>query len=319
MVQRRVGGRFAGDRDLPGMDDRSDVAGGDVGRVDETAGLQHHLGQASSTGARLARHEVSAREARDERVGGRLDELGRRPELDEAAVDEHADPGRERGGILEVVGHQQRRNTDLMEKITQLEADGGACVRVERGRRLVEQQDLRPAGKRPRERDPLALPARQLVRAGSGQMGDPEALQQGRRAFPSAEGDVLGNAEVREQRVVLEHVTDRALLGRDVDAALCVQPDLAAEHHTAALGPQQSRDGAQDRRLSGARGPGQRDGVAVDRERQLEAERAKRVGEVDREPVHVRGSLDTRRMTRLTSTSSAPTASATSKSRSSSA
>ena len=115
---------------------------------------------------------------------GACNELGRRPELDEAAVDEHPDPGRESGGVLEVVGHQQRRNADLMEKITQLEADGDACVCVERGRRLVEQQDPRPAGKRPRERDPLALPARQLVRAGAGQVGDPEALAAGQTRLP---------------------------------------------------------------------------------------------------------------------------------------
>ena len=86
--------------------------------------------------------------------------------------------------------------------------------------RLVEQQDARLERERPRERDPLALAARQLADAGRGQVGDPEPLEQlvHGRAASGAEADVREHVEVGEQRVLLEQVAHPATLRRHVDA-----------------------------------------------------------------------------------------------------
>ena len=96
---------------------------------------------------------------------------------------------------------------------------------VERREGLVEQHELGLAGERPRERDALLLAARELVR--------PAAPRAPRRARPSraaratlagwpcgpsaprgvdAEGDVLADGEVREERAVLRHVADVAVV-----------------------------------------------------------------------------------------------------------
>ena len=102
-----------------------------------------------------------------------------------------------------------------------------AELQVERAERLVEQQHLGLVHDRPRERDPLALAARELDRL---------AVAEGRRAAPSraprstlaaalaapdaahaqAVADVLGDGHVREERVVLEDRVDVAGVGRKV-------------------------------------------------------------------------------------------------------
>jgi hypothetical protein len=83
-------------------------------------------------------------------------------------------------------------------------------------------------------------------------------------AHPQAEADVPRDAHVREQRIVLEHHAEAALLGAQaVDAAL-VEPDAAAGRGEEAC------DEVERRRLSAARGPEQRDELALpDRQRDV--------------------------------------------------
>ena len=50
----------------------------------------------------------------------------------------------------------------VLEQLAQFGADARPRVRVERGERLVQQEDLRIACERSRERDALALSAREL-------------------------------------------------------------------------------------------------------------------------------------------------------------
>ena len=59
-----------------------------------------------------------------------------------------------------------------------LAPDARFRVGVERGQRLVEQEDSRPARKRTRERDALTLAARQEPRAFVGERGEAESLEQ---------------------------------------------------------------------------------------------------------------------------------------------
>ena len=83
------------------------------------------------------------------------------PDLEKLPLDEHADPVRERRGVLEVVRDEDRRQSEAREEVAQLAADRVARVRVERGQRLVEQEHRGLARERPRERDALALAARE--------------------------------------------------------------------------------------------------------------------------------------------------------------
>ena len=116
-----------------------------------------------------------------------------------------------------------------------------AHARVERAERLIEQEDARLDGQRARERHALALPAGELVRIAIGEpvelheqkqrvhlrrdlvLGQPRAA----RPHAQAEGDVLENGEVAEERVMLEHEANLAI------ARVSVGGILALKRHTA--------------------------------------------------------------------------------------
>ena len=111
---------------------------------------------------------------------------------------------------------------------------------------------------------------------------DAEALEQLVGALPplgawglaQPVGDVLPRAQVAEQRVLLEEVATTPLLGRNVDAARGVEPDLVAADHPALARPQEARDHAQDRGLARPRRAGEREAAAGRRlERDVEVER----------------------------------------------
>jgi hypothetical protein len=189
-------------------------------------------------------------------------------------------------------------------------------VRVERGQRLVEEKHPGAPRERARERDALALAARDRVRPGGCERGDAEALEErvDLRRRRAAEGDVAADAEVREQGVLLEHEPHRAALGREVDPSLGVEPRLAVERHAAAARPLETRDRPEERRLARPRRADERERLVADGEGQLEVERAKTVVDVCVELRHVGMSLTTRRSAAEASTSSAPIARAVSKS-----
>src|SRR3954451_866370 len=189
-------------------------------------------------------------------------------------------------------------------------------MRIERGERLVEEQRARLARERACERDTLTLPTGKLPRPRPRQVRDAEPLELLARRRAAREADVALDAEVRKERVVLEHEPDRPLLGRQIPPRRGVEEDVLAERDPSPRRPQQARDRPQDGRLPRARGPDERDSLAPDLEAQVEVERAKRNGEVEAERVHSGTSRAATRTARLTRTRSAPSASAVSKSRS---
>ncbi len=95
---------------------------------------------------------------------GRSEQLARRRELDDAPEVHHAD------AIGDVMDHREVvRNEEVREAETPLQvAHQVQHLRlhrhVERRRRLVADEEARLARERPRDRDPLPLPARELVR-----------------------------------------------------------------------------------------------------------------------------------------------------------
>ena len=144
----------------------------------------------------------------------------------------------------------------------------------------------------------------------------PQALQQlaARRASPAPPKATLrAHRHVREQRVLLEDEADRAPLGRQVDLRGGVEPRPLAERDAPAVGAPQPGDGAQDRRLAGARGPDERDGLGADAQADAELERAKGDGEVELERLHEESILYESSTPPLSTTSSTPMARATSR------
>ena len=112
-----------------------------------------------------------------------------------------------------------------------------AQLAVERGERLVEQKHARAQRQRPGQRHPLALAARQLVRTPPFEAfelrqrqhlgdarGDVGAAHAGAL---QAEGDVARDAQMRKQRIVLEHHVDRPLVRRDGSDVGAIEQDAA--------------------------------------------------------------------------------------------
>ncbi len=139
-------------------------------------------------------------------------------------------------------------------------------------------------------------------------MRDPEPREQFVDAFAPSVGDVRAHVQVREERVLLEHQPDAPLLGLQIHATRRVEPAFVAERDDPAHRTRQPGGDAQRRGLPRAGRPDERDGAPdLERERQLEV--AKRKREVEAEGSHLRVTSSAA----LIRTSSALTASATSK------
>ncbi len=138
--------------------------------------------------------------------------------------------------------------------------------RIERGERLVHQQELRRGEQRPADGDPLPLAAGERGRPPVEQMTDPEHGDDGVERQPpvglgreeTAVGEVGAHREMRQQQRVLEHDADAPPVRRPVDARLGVGQRLAIEADPPAIRPLEPRDQAQSRRFAGSRGAEER-------------------------------------------------------------
>ena len=169
---------------------------------------------------------------------GPVVDLVRRASLHHDAVAHHDDPvgERERLGLVmrDVDAGQSEACVDALDLGTHLDTQLGVEIRE----RLVEQKQPRVQHQRAGDRDALLLPAgelrwiailefRQAARAAASRarvrliFGRRPALQL------EPECDIAEHRHVREQRIVLEHHAETALLGRHVVHALAVDPQLA--------------------------------------------------------------------------------------------
>ena len=139
-------------------------------------------------------------------------------------------------------------------------ADRGSSSKQHGGRRR----------ERPSEGDALSLSAGELVGAGVGPVGQPEALEQLERggaplaAWTATEPvrDVAPRAQVGEQRVVLEHVAAAPAFRWRPDPRRRVDPHLLAERNPAPVWTNRPGDEPQDRRLARTGWAGERETVA---------------------------------------------------------
>ena len=166
-------------------------------------------------------HRRASHEPRDERVGRPVVDVVRGADLLDLAVRHHADPVTQRHRLHLVVGHVDRGHRQLAVQALEVPAYLGPQLRVEVGQRLVEQERLGPAYERTTHGHPLPLATRELAGLAVEQLVDveqdrrlahpPVDLGPGRTALTEPVGEVLVDAHVGVERVVLEHHRDVAL------------------------------------------------------------------------------------------------------------
>jgi hypothetical protein len=113
--------------------------------------------------------------------------------------------------------------------------------RIQRRGRLVEEHHLRSHGQRTGDRNPLLLAAGQHARAGTGLVLQANSVQLSEREVPGRvrgqspqfarrQRNILQDAEMREEIVMLEHHTDALteLVGIVAQHRPAVQQDVAA-------------------------------------------------------------------------------------------
>ena len=160
------------------------------------------------------------------------------------------------------MGDQHRGNPQFALNVPEEFAQVAAQGRVERGERLVEEQDGRTAHHRARERHALLLTAGDLSGPALLETGESEAVDQASRtraallpleAVPAIE-HVLEDRHVREERQALEDIADGAPLRGQADPTGRVEEQAARRDHAAVLGLREARDQPQGERLAGAGG-----------------------------------------------------------------
>ena len=163
-----------------------------------------------------------------------VDLAGRADLLDPALV-HHREAVGHREGLFLVVRDVDEGYADLLLQGLQLDLERLAELGVERAERLVQQQHRGVEDQSARERHPLLLAPRELVRLAVAELlhlhegerlSDPGAgLLPGRPREAQPEGDVLGDRQVGEEGVALEHGVDVALVRRGVRDVLAVEQD----------------------------------------------------------------------------------------------
>ena len=186
----------------------------------------------------LAAEQVGrADEAVDEQGLRPVVDRDRRIELLDLALVHHGDAVGDAHRLVLVVRHQDGGEAERALQALDLDLHVEPQVAVERGERLVEQQDRRLDGERAGERHALLLAARELARQAIAEAAElhrlEEAIDLGGDLRPAhaaraqAVGDVLRHRHVREQGVVLEDDADVALVGRQVVDRRAVDPHAA--------------------------------------------------------------------------------------------
>src|SRR6267378_4036348 len=201
------------------------------GQVHAAADRDSEPGAVSRQAAGEKIHRRRSDEARDKLVRRFVVELqGRADLLDAARIHDH-DLVRHGHRLDLVVSHVDRRRLQSLVQRLDLGAHRYPELRVEVGKRLIEQEHLGLPYDRAPHRDALALATRELAGVAPQvlhqpedhrRLLDPHARLLARFAGElQAEGHVVVHAHVRVERVVLEHHRDVPLLRRDaVDDAL---------------------------------------------------------------------------------------------------
>jgi hypothetical protein len=168
---------------------------------------------------------------------GSAQDLRERAGLHDPTLLQHDEIIRERERIDGIVRDDHRGAGQGGQPHAEVAADRGAHQRIERGERLIEQQDARFARERPGDRDTLTFAARERGDPTIGEGLECELLQEVGHAGatglvrPGAEAitHIPGDIEMREQRERLRHMTDRTVFRRHPDAGGVIEPDVVVQ------------------------------------------------------------------------------------------
>ena len=179
-----------------------------------------------------------------------------------AVVHHHQGIGQPRHFIGRVADIQHR-NVQLAAQALQVGQDFLFALQVERGQRLVHQQQARVHGQCPRNADPLALATRQGARFAVQQMANSQQrdrLIKARllctRGALQAVAQVAHHRKMRKQAGLLEHIANGALVRWHPAAG--VLPHFITHHQAPLRCALQPGDAAQQRCLARAGMPKQR-------------------------------------------------------------
>ena len=116
------------------------------------------------------------------------------------------------------MGDQHQRHAGIGAQRQEQPHDRGRVLRIEVSRRLVRQEQLWPVGEAARDRDALALTARQRERKMFCAVAEPDLIQQRRRTLAPFRRrqtgaahrnlDILDRRQRRQQQELLEHDSD---------------------------------------------------------------------------------------------------------------
>src|SRR5690606_24208123 len=184
----------------------------------------------------------AAQELINERIGRMVIDRFRAAILFHPAVVHHHHPVRHLQRLLLIVGYEHAGDVDVIVQASQPAPQFGTYLGIQRTERLIQQQYLGLHRQRPGERDTLALAAGQL----RGQaVGGPVQLYHLQQVhdFPAnlrlarpltagfdgqAVGDILIDAHMLEQRIVLEDEADAALADVQIGGVLTMETDTPA-------------------------------------------------------------------------------------------
>jgi len=198
-----------------------------------------------------------ADEIGDEGIGRPAVDLDRRGGLENAPFRHDHDQIGHGHGFALVVGDHDGGDAELLLELFQLDLHRLAELGVERGERLVEQEQPGREGERAGDGDPLALPAREFGDRPVGRAGQAHEAEQALDRVPLFRlglapdaqriGDVLAHGQMGKQGERLEHHAEVALMRRLVGEIRAVDQQAALARRV------QSGDHAEQRGLAAAR------------------------------------------------------------------
>ena len=162
--------------------------------------------------------------------------LGRAAMFDPALV-HHDDPVGAGHRLFLIVGNVDKGGANLALDRLELILHLAAQFEVERTKRFIKQQKIGRNSQRPGKGDPLALPARKLMRTAFALIGQTDhtehfprlgiAFAPGHAAHPQAKGDIVEQRHMGKQRIILEHRGRRAGARHDAGHVLATDFDSA--------------------------------------------------------------------------------------------
>lgn len=159
----------------------------------------------------------------DERRGRRVIDDFRDIELLQATVIQDRDPIRHCKRLIVIMCDENSRGFCSFEQIMEILAHPGRHIGVQVAERLIKQEQHGLGSKGAGQCHPLLLATRQFVRISALEPGQSDQLQQifdhgvPLRAghATQSKGNVVADAEMRKQRVLLKHHADMPLFGRN--------------------------------------------------------------------------------------------------------